>query len=126
MPKPSVPRAEIQDTLRRGWGDISDLRPLAEGLASQAFGFRHGAAEYVVRVNESIEGFEKDLFVSRRFATPNLPIPEVLQIDRLGGGQAFCVSRRAPGVRLHDLDTARLARMAAPVERVLAAVAAAG
>ena len=119
-----VPRSKYR--LQRGWGRYFPLRPLAEGLASQAFRFRQGAVEYVVRVNELSEGFRKGLVVSRRFAAPTLPIPRSSRSAAWGGGQAFCVSRRAPGVRLHDLDAARLARMAAPVARVMAAVAAAG
>lgn len=124
MRKPSVAPSKIRKMLRQRWGDVSDLDPLAEGLCSQAFGFRLGGAEYVVRVNESIEGFEKDRFVSRRFASRDLPIPEVLDVGCLDGGHAFCISRRAPGVRLHELDAAALARMVAPVAQVLAAIAA--
>lgn len=124
MPKPSIPPAEIRFLLPHRWDDASDLYPLAEGLASQAFGFRLGAAEYVVRINRSIEGFEKDRFVGRKFATPALPIPEILDVGHLDREHAYCISRRAPGVRLCDLDAPATARIVAPVAGVMAALAA--
>jgi len=52
MPKPSVPAPVLQNMLRHHWGEIDDFHQLTEGLASQAFGFRAGDTEYVVRVVE--------------------------------------------------------------------------
>ena len=69
MPKPSLSSKNIQGMLQQRWGTISHFGPLAEGLNSQIFGFRHGAANYVVRVNQSIDGFTKDRFVYHSFAS---------------------------------------------------------
>ena len=102
--------------LQQRWGTISDFSPLAEGLGSQAFGFRHGAADYVVRINQSIDGFTKDRFVYHSFASPDLPIPEVLDIGHLDDTHAFCVSHRMPGVRLQDMDDAHLSQLVGPTE----------
>jgi len=124
MPKPSVPVTEIQHMLRQRWGEASDFHMLTEGLASQAFGFRSGAAEYVVRVNEAAETFQKDAFVARKFADSRLPVPKILDIGLLDAGPAFCVSRRAPGFRLHDLDAEGMARMARPVAQTMRAISA--
>ena len=125
MPKPSLSSQTIQGMLHQRWGTISDFSPLAEGLASQAFGFRHGMADYVVRVNQSIDGFTKDRFVYRSFAGPDLPIPEVLDIGHLDGTHAFCVSRRMPGVRLQDMDDAHLSQLIGPTEELVATISAA-
>jgi hygromycin-B 4-O-kinase len=111
--------------LQQRWGTISGFRPLAEGLASQAFGFCHGGADYAVRINQSIDGFTKDQFVYRRFASPDLPIPAVLDVGHLDDVHAFCVSRCLPGVRLHDVDAARLSRLIDPTVRLMATIAAA-
>jgi hygromycin-B 4-O-kinase len=119
MPKPSVSSQTIQDLLEERWGTVSDFRPLAEGLDSQAFCFSQRASSYVVRVNRSIDGFRKDRFVYKCFASPNLPIPEVLDIGRLDDTHAFCVSRRMPGGRLQDLDGRRLPQLVDPSLRLL-------
>ena len=125
MPKPSLSPKTIQGILQQRWGTIDDFNPLVEGLASQAFGFRHAAADYVVRVNQSIDGFTKERFVYRSFASPDLPIPEVLDIGHLDDTHAFCVSRRMPGVRLQDMDDAHLAQLIGPTEEVVATIGAA-
>jgi len=125
MPKPSLSSQTIQGMLHQRWGTISDFSPLAEGLASQAFGFRHGVADYVLRVNQSIDGFTKDRFVYHSFAGPDLPIPEVLDIGQLDGTHAFCVSRRMPGVRLQDMDDAHLSQLIGPTEELVATISAA-
>jgi hygromycin-B 4-O-kinase len=124
MRKPSVPQSSIEAVLRELWGDVSGFSRLAEGLASQAFSFRHDADEYVVRINRSIAGFEKDAYVSRKFASPALPIPEVVSIGRFDEGHAFCISRRAPGVRVHDLDARGPSRMVDPCLRIMERIAA--
>ena len=111
--------------LQRYWKNVSGFHQLTEGLASQAFGFEAGASEYVVRVNESISTFQKDAFVGQRFAGLLLPVPEVLIVDRFDAGPAYCISRRAPGVRLYDLDAAGMARIVDPVIQVMDAIAAA-
>jgi hygromycin-B 4-O-kinase len=125
MPKPSLSSKTIQGMLQQRWGTISDFRPLAEGLASQAFGFRRGATDYVVRVNRSIDGFAKDRFVYHSFSSPDLPIPEVLDIGHLDDTHAFCVSRRMPGVRLQDMNDPHLTQLIGPIEGLVATIAAA-
>lgn len=102
--------------------EILDFRQLAEGLDSQAFGFRRGATDYVVRINRSSVGFEKDAFVHRCFASPTLPIPQILDIGRLDEDHAFCISLRARGVGVHDLDAADLLRIVAPTADVMVAI----
>jgi hygromycin-B 4-O-kinase len=114
----------IQDVLQQRWGRISHFKPLAEGLDSQAFCFRQGTIDYVLRINRSIDGFRKDRFVYRRFANPNLPIPEVLDVGRLDETHAFCVSRRMRGLRLQEMDATRLPQLIGPGLRLLRTIAA--
>jgi hygromycin-B 4-O-kinase len=125
MPKPSLSPSTIHDMLQQRWGTIADFSPIAEGLDSQAFSFRHGAADYVVRINQSIDGFTKDQFVYRRFTSPGLPIPAVLDVGHLDGAHAFCVSGRLPGRRLHDVDAAHLSQLVDPTVQLMATIAAA-
>lgn len=124
MNKPVVHPAALQIELQGALGDISDLEPLIEGEESRVFGFRWEGADFVVRVNPSADGFHKDAFAYRRFATPTLPIPEVLSIGRLGSGHAYCVSRRLPGPTLQELAGPDLQLVLEPVAQVMAAIAA--
>jgi hygromycin-B 4-O-kinase len=124
MAKPSLPDFMIEAALRERWGEVSAFGKLAEGLDSQAYGFRHDDADYVARINRSSRGFRKDAFVHHRFAGPTLPVPEIVDIAQLDDSHVICISRRAPGVRLHDLAAAELARVTGSITEVLAAIAA--
>ncbi|MFD1676241.1 phosphotransferase family protein [Alicyclobacillus fodiniaquatilis] len=123
MTKPAVPPARIEQMLQRRWGEISAFHQLSEGLSSQAFGFCHDGAEFVIRVNRSIVGFQKDAYASAQFSCARVPIPDIIEIDHLDEHHAFCISSRARGMRLHDLDEAAMQRMAEPTARTIAAIA---
>jgi hygromycin-B 4-O-kinase len=125
MPKPSVSSQTIQGMLQERWGPIADFTHLTEGLGSQAFCFRHSQADYVVRINRSIDGFAKDRFVYERFSSKDLPVPQVLEVGRLDDTHAFCISRRMPGVRFQDMDDAHLAHLVRPSLQLLERIAAA-
>ncbi|OWJ64154.1 hypothetical protein BWR60_26215 [Inquilinus limosus] len=101
------------------------LEPLAEGDDSRAFAFRRHGEAFVLRLNRDGAGFDKDAFVQRRFAGPALPIPEILRVERRADGLALCLSRRAPGTTLQELDDAGLALTVAPTAAVLEAIGAA-
>ena len=109
--------------MQRRWGAISDFQRLPEGLDAQVFAFRHRGADFVIRVRESAAGFDKDAYVAARFGSAVLPIPEVLEIDRLDDGHAFCISQRVSGVRLHDLEEGAMERVAPLVARTIGAIA---
>ena len=87
MVKPALPDSMIEVALQECCGAISGFEKLAEGLDSQTYGFRHGNAGYVGRINRSRRGFCKDAFVYHRFASPTLPIPEIIGITQLDEGQ---------------------------------------
>jgi hygromycin-B 4-O-kinase len=103
-------------------GDISDFAFIAQGEESQAYRFRCGDKAYVVRVNRGVEGFEKDVFAYRRFARPDLPIPEIIGIGPIDH-HFFCISEKMPGVTLQDLGPEELPAVLEPTARVLHAIA---
>jgi hygromycin-B 4-O-kinase len=124
MPKPTLNASTVHDFLKQRWPRVSGFHQLTEGLASQAFGFEQGADAYVMRLGRHAYGFEKDAFVSRTFGSVSLPVPEVLEVGHFGDGLFFCISRRAMGQRLFDLDAADMPRMVIPVAQTMSAIAA--
>ena len=101
--KTDLPAWTIKAAVELRLGPVSDFERLPEGLVSQTCGFRQGPSQFVARVSPSHVGFRKDAFAWRAFSSAALPIPEVVSIDSIGA-LALCISRRAPGVRLSDLD----------------------
>lgn len=124
MTKPAISPTLLRTEMRHRFGEISALTPMVEGEESRVFGFRRGSEDFVVRVNASAEGFAKDAFAYRKFASARLPIPEIISIFRLNDGHACCVSRRLPGVTLQDLESHNLPAVVGEVAEVLAAIAA--
>ncbi len=114
----------LKADLESVFGEISDLHPIAQGEDSKTYGFHQKGNRYVLRIKRLIAGFEKDAFVSRKFATPFLPIPEIVSIGRFPNDNAYCISRRAEGVTLQDLSPSELPSVLPPVSWVMEAIAA--
>lgn len=104
-------------------GSDSTLTPLTEGEESRAFGFRRGGEDLVLRVNRSDEGFAKDTFIRRIFSSDILPVPEILSLGTLVNGDAYCISRKAPGRTLQDLSASELEPVLAPTAQIMTAIA---
>lgn len=80
----------------------SEVALIGEGAWSRCFGFRRGDEELVVRFGRHEEDFRKDQRAVI-YATPDLPVPEVLDVGPAFDGY-FAISRRAHGVPLESLS----------------------
>lgn len=86
-------------------GEVTDLTLLTGGQFSQAFSCTVGGRSYVLRLNDATsaaEGFAKDDYAWRHFASSALPIPRVTAIGRTADGY-FAISERAAGRTLDRL-----------------------
>jgi hygromycin-B 4-O-kinase len=123
MRKPTVFKSSLTSIITRALGEISNLTQITEGEESRAFSFRTIDENYIVRINQTADGFKKDAYVYQWFAKATLPIPEIVKLGELDDGNAYCISRRASGVTLQDLARAELSAVIGPVALVLDAVA---
>lgn len=114
---------EVIQAMRERHGAIGRWERLAEGEMSQAFAFRAGGRDLVVRVGPRREGFDKDAWAARRLRGTSVPVPEVLEVARLDEGVYCCVSERMGGGRFEDCDEARQRRIARALGAVVDAVA---
>lgn len=88
---------------------LSSVRPspptavaaLGAGHWSRAFSFVEDGAELVLRVGEHPDDFRRDAHAAT-WSTPDLPIPEVLDVGRHDAVGWWAVSRRAHGTFLED------------------------
>jgi hygromycin-B 4-O-kinase len=107
--KPVADVARTRALLRRIFADdAAAVRPLAGGLFSRAYAFTAGGQDYVIRLNtaaHAAEGFAKDDYAWRHFASPVLPIPRVLLIGQTDEVQ-FAISELVPGRTLEKLSPA--------------------
>jgi hygromycin-B 4-O-kinase len=71
--------------------EIKDVRSMQEGEVSQAFSFERDTG-YVMRINKSIEGFQKDAYAYKHFHSDRIPIPEVIQLGHIDERHIFCIT----------------------------------
>lgn len=87
---------------------VKDVITLIGGEWSQAFAFKQGGKNYVLRLSQSEDDFLIDRFANR-FSSASLPIPTIVEL-----GKAFncfyAVSERAFGTMLDDLDKTSMKR----------------
>ena len=86
--------------------DVDAVTTLVDGAWSQAFGYRHGNCDLVVRLSALDEDFRKDQQASRH-ASPDLPIPRILEIGEVGGG-FYAISERMFGQVIETVDAAAM------------------
>lgn len=81
---------------------VNGVSRIGHGEWSKAYAFRHAGSEYVARFSALQEDFVRDrLAVS--YASPNLPIPRIVEIGEAFGG-FYAISERATGEYLDTLD----------------------
>lgn len=104
--KPVVDRDEVIALLERELGTtISEFTEVAGGNVARTFSFEADGQPYIVRFNREMgANFAKEALIAHSFASPEIPIPEIVHLGRLRALH-FAVSVKAPGVR-HDLLSA--------------------
>jgi hygromycin-B 4-O-kinase len=102
-PPTQVQLADASSFLAERFGiGAAGVEYVGEGAWSRCFGFTHSGSELVVRFGRHLEDFQRDRLAAR-FATRNLPIPQVVEIDEAFGGW-YCISTRGSGTPIEKLD----------------------
>jgi aminoglycoside phosphotransferase (APT) family kinase protein len=112
---------EVEAFLANRHGEATEgLEALSGGFWSSAYGYRLGADELVVRFGPIRSGFEDDRR-AMAYASPELPVPDVLEIgDAFGGG--YAISRRHHGRFLEDIEPHESESAAPMLQRLLGAL----
>jgi aminoglycoside phosphotransferase (APT) family kinase protein len=96
-----VVESQAREFLAGKYGAVEELRPLGGGFWSSAYAFSHAGRALVVRFGPRADWFEADR-AATAWSSPELPIPEVLEVgDALGG--AYAISVRHCGTYLEDV-----------------------
>lgn len=98
-----LPQARAFLVERFGFG-VDGVELIGEGAWSRCFGFSHNGSELVARFGRHADDFGRDRLAAR-FAARNLPIPQVIEIGQAFGAW-YCISTRARGTPLEQLDAA--------------------
>ena len=96
-----VTKTEAYNFLTAKYGAIDEPETLMGGFWSSAYSFSHAGRALVVRFGPNQDWFEADR-AAMAFGTPQLPVPEVIEVGRAFGG-AYAISERRYGVNLEDV-----------------------
>ncbi|MFN8443319.1 MAG: aminoglycoside phosphotransferase family protein [Caldilineaceae bacterium] len=101
-----VSSTDAQEFLVKHFGlGIGSPVLVGEGAWSRCFGFRHGDEELVIRFGKYVDDFEKDQR-AYTLASPDLPIPNVLEIGEAFDGY-YAISTRAYGIPLEQVSASQ-------------------
>lgn len=79
----------------------TEIEFIGAGAWSQCYGFRHAERDLVIRFGKYVDDFQKDQ-VAYRYATPELPIPQVLDLGQVYD-RYYAISTRAHGIPLESV-----------------------
>lgn len=99
---------------------VTQVAELGRGAWSRAFSFRLDDHELVIRFGQHRVDYEIDRR-AMEYATPDLPVPAVIQIGEAPGG-AYAISERRYGRFLESLDPAGWRRLLPALWRALDAM----
>jgi hypothetical protein len=99
---------------------VSEVAELGRGAWSRAFSFQFDARELVIRFGQHRVDYEIDQ-QAMRYATPDLPVPAVIEIGAALGG-AYAISERRHGRFLESLDAESWHRLLPALWRALDAM----
>lgn len=119
--KPAPTVSQIDEWLSQKYDcAATNLAPISGGFWSAAYTFNLGEEEFVLRFSEMRDGFVADA-TAVQFAAPNLPIPEVLEVDE-ALGYHYAISRRHYGHFVEDASPADADAVGGALDQLLAAL----
>jgi len=99
--KTSISDQVVADFLADEGMAVTALERITGGETSQAFLVKTQEKEFVLRVNKSRAGFDKDAFAAQYFFFFFLPIPQIHFIKE-SSGFYFCMSDKARGEQVYE------------------------
>jgi hygromycin-B 4-O-kinase len=121
MPSGQLDRESVEAFLVDRFGrDVRNVTPLSGGEWSQAFAYRLGTRELVVRFSALEEAFRKDE-VASRYASPSLPIPAIVEIGETSA-EFYAISERRFGEVLETVDEAQMRALLPSIMATLDAI----
>ena len=104
MIKSTYNKNDIAKFLSNKYNEEIILIPMAEGMESQVFSFKHDSNDFIVRINPITEGFQKDDYAYQKFSSAKIPIPKIVEYGKFNDNHSFCISEKIPGITFQDAD----------------------
>ncbi len=107
--KTNIDNRSAEMFLQKQLGDkIEELEAIEQGEVNRAYFFRHNGQKFVVRFNQSFEGFQRERDLSYRFSSEMLPIPKMVEAGAVNNQIYYAISERAAGKTLQHYEEKQL------------------
>jgi hygromycin-B 4-O-kinase len=102
--KPSVAQEQILALLQEQFSaPILHLTPMTEGQIAQTLAFTVEGQDYILRFTRHMRvNLEKEAYLYEHIASPQIPIPPIMKVGRLGELH-YAISHRVPGKPMNKL-----------------------
>jgi len=123
--RPSIEQELVLALLQQHFTEpITNLALIEGGQIACTFAFRVGEQAYILRfmaANSMPISFAKEAFLSQTIASPQIPIPQVLQTGRWQD-MHFAISRRVPGQMVEKLPVQAIVQLIPSIIATLDAI----
>jgi len=76
---------------------VATIAYMQGGETSQAFSFSVRDKAFVIRINTSLDTFEKDKYAYEHFSSEALPIPTFIQLGQVNEHFCFAITEKVAG-----------------------------
>lgn len=112
---------KINKILENNFGhEVDNLAPIGNGAWSHAYGFSCDNKNYVIRISKLDDNFNQDKWAAR-FSGEDLPIPQVLTIDKYED-HYYAISERIAGEHIDAVDREHMQRLLPSLLRLFSAL----
>lgn len=103
--KTRIEKEAVLEKLSTLFGRVSDVEYISGGEGSQAFSFKEGGEDFIIRINKhSSQGYKKDKEAFSRFKK-YIPMAEITTIGILDNGYHFAISKKVEGETFKHLSS---------------------
>lgn len=99
-----IKQEQLAAFLSRRFNDAGEIMHIGDGWWSQAFAFSADNKLLVIRISKHLTDFEKDVYAYQHFNSPQIPIPEILEIGVLAEDLYYCISAYVEGDLSHIVE----------------------
>lgn len=97
MTKTEILIEKVQEFLQSKQITFLDLQFVSGGKHSQAFSYKDGEKDFIIRFNKNSKVFHKDLKAYEDFSSSEIPVPKIYEIGSYDKELFFCISEKVLG-----------------------------
>jgi len=91
----------VEKFLKVNYPNFSDIKNIKGGEISAIYFFTQKGIDYVLRLRKKDRHFKKEQLIYEKLKNSNIPIAEIIKVDKFDDNYYYCLSRKVVG-QTHD------------------------